>query len=214
MNEVQIVGRRSSLFTRLPLIFAEELAVPYELVPIYDMSELGPDAYAGNPALKLPILRTQDSTLFGAQNICRALAERAGNPAQIVWPEQLNDDLSRNAQELVWHCMAVQVQLVFGTVLCKLPADNLYFTKARAGAEGSLRWLDANLSGLLRTLPPARELSLFETSLFCLIEHFIFRPTLAVEKYESLTRFSREFAAKPSTQRTAYKYDDPAANQN
>ena len=103
MSLIQIVGRRSSLFTRMPLIFAGELGVPFDFVPIYDMTELGPDVYAGNPALKLPILRANGSVLFGAQNICRALAERASKPARIVWPEALSDDLSRNAQELVWH---------------------------------------------------------------------------------------------------------------
>ena len=48
---MQIVGRRSSLFTRMPLIFAEELRVTYELVPIYDMKDLNPETYGGHPAL-------------------------------------------------------------------------------------------------------------------------------------------------------------------
>src|SRR5215510_5008950 len=100
MSALQIVGRSSSLFTRLPLIFAEELAVPYELVPIYDMTALGPEVYAGNPALKLPILRVQGTALFGALNICRAIDERAERPARVVWPEDLRSILSRNAQEL------------------------------------------------------------------------------------------------------------------
>ena len=211
MSTVRIVGRSSSLFTRMPLIFAEELAVSYELVPIYDMTELGPEVYAGNPALKLPILRTNDSTLFGAQNICHAIAERADRPARIVWPEELRDDLSRNAQELVWHCMAAQVQIVFGTLICQLPADNLYFAKARSGVEGALQWLDANLPGTLRALPSPRDLSLFEVSLFCLIDHFMFRPTVAVEQYASLVLFTEEFSARPSAKRTIYKFDAPAA---
>jgi glutathione S-transferase len=73
MSPLQIIGRRSSLFTRMPLVFAEELRVPYELVPVYDMTALGPEVYAGNPALKLPILRQEGRVLFGSQNICRAL---------------------------------------------------------------------------------------------------------------------------------------------
>jgi glutathione S-transferase len=206
---MQIVGRSSSLFTRMPLIFAEELAVPYRLVPIHDMTELGPEVYAGNPALKLPILRTAGSVLFGTQNICRAVAERAGKPARIVWPEDLRDDLSRNAQELVWHCMAAQVQLVMGTVVGKLPADNVYFAKARAGLENSLRWLDANLAAALNALPTPRDLSVFEVSLFCLIDHLVFRVTVPVEPYASLVSFAKEFGTKPSAQRTVYRFDTP-----
>jgi glutathione S-transferase len=211
MSKVQIVGRSSSLFTRMPLIFAEELSVAYELVPIYDMSAIGPEVYAGNPALKLPILRSNGSTLFGAQNICRAIAERAVSPKRIVWPETLRDDLSRNAQELLWHCMATQVQIAFGTIVNKLPAHNLYFVKARTSLEGSLRWLDSNLPAALRALPP-RDLSLFEVSLHCLIEHLTFRGTVAVDPYPSLVGFSKDFATRPSAQRTVFRFDTPPVN--
>ena len=209
MSTMQIVGRRSSLFTRMPLIFAEQLAVPFELVSIHDMTALGPEVYAGNPALKLPILRNGDRVLFGAHNICRAIAERAIKPVPIVWPEQLRDDLSRNAQELVWHCMAAQVQLVVGTVIAKLSPENIYFAKARAGLEGSLRWLDTHLAEALQVLPAQRELSLFEVSLFCLTEHLGFRGTVAVEQYSALRKFTQEFAPRPSAQRTAFRFEAP-----
>jgi glutathione S-transferase len=212
MNALQIVGRRSSLFTRLPLIFAEELAVPYELVPIYDMTALGPEVYAGNPALKLPILRTggpQGTALFGAVNICRAIEERAERPTRVVWPEELRSALSRNAQELVWHAMATQVQIVMGTVVGKLPADNVYFTKARLSLEGSLQWLDTHVTDVISELPTPRGISVFEASLFCLIDHLVFRKTLGMEPYPSLVRFAQAFAERPSAKRTVYRFDTP-----
>ena len=210
MTPLQIVGRSSSLFTRMPLIFAEELAVPCELVPIYDMTALGPEVYAGNPALKLPILRVEGTVLFGALNICRAIDERAERPARIVWPEEQRSTLSRNAQELVWHGMAAQVQLVFGTIVGKLPADNLYFSKARAGLEGALQWLDAHVTDVIPELPVPRRLSVFEVSLFCLVDHLVFRETVRVESYRSLVRFAREYAERPAARRTAYRFDPPA----
>jgi len=207
---MQIVGRSSSLFTRIPLIFAEELGVPYVLEPIYDMTAMGQAVYAGNPALKLPILRRAESPpLFGAQNICRAIAEQAQGAKRIVWPEDLRDDLSRNAQELVWHCSATQVQFVMGTVIHKLPAENPFFAKARGGFENSLRWLNANLAAALDLLPP-RDLSLFEVSLFCLVEHLQFRPTLPLDSLHALTAFTAAFARRPGAQRTAYRFDRPA----
>src|SRR5690348_1857691 len=146
---MQLVGRRSSVFTRMPLLFAAELDVAIEVIPIPDMMQLGPEAYAGNPALKLPILRRGDEVLFGAQNICRAIAEASASTRRITWPEVLTDTLSRNGQELVWHVMTAQVQVVMGTVVNKLPPDNGYFAKALAGMRGSLQWLDANLSRCL-----------------------------------------------------------------
>jgi glutathione S-transferase len=207
---VQIIGRSSSLFTRVPLIFAEELGIAYELAPIYDMTSMDVDSYGGNPAFKLPSMRRGDSLLFGAQNICRALAEGPGRSVIIVWPEDMHDDVSRNAQELVWHAMAAQVQIVFGTVIGKLQANNIFFTKGRAGFEGALLWLDRHAEEALSRLPP-RDLSLFEVMLFCLVDHLVFRPTLPLEPYPSLVRFKDQFARRLSAQRTAYRFDVPPA---
>ncbi len=208
---LQLVGRRSSLFTRVPRIFAHELGVPLELVPIYDMTEQDPATYAGNPALKLPTLRRPGGGLvFGAENISRALAEHPGAaPLRVVWPEQLRLDAARNAQELTWHAMAAQVQLVFGTVIGKLPADNVYFAKGRTGFLGALRWLDDHLDEVLRALPPERDLSLLEVTLFCLVEHLPFRGTLPVDPYPALVHFARAFGARPSARETAYALDTP-----
>jgi len=208
MEAVQILGRSSSHYTRLPRIFAHELGVPYELVPILDITAVDPDVFAGNPALKLPILRRRGSALFGSENMCRALAELAGKQQRVVWPEQLRSDRARNAHELVSLVMAAQVQIVFGTVVNKLPADNPYFTKARSGLEGALRWLDANLA-TVRAEMPDRDLSLFEVTLFCAFQHVRFRATTATEPYGALTTFEQEFGARPSAQATPYRFDAP-----
>ena len=209
MTSLQIVGRRSSHFTRITRIFAEELGLSYEVVPIFDMTAQDSAIYANNPALKLPILRSGEEVVFGTENICRAMAERAQKSVAIVWPEQLRGNVSRNAQELVWHCMTTQVQIVFGTAIAKLPADNLYFEKARLGYAGALAWLDAHVSDALNALPASRQLSLFEASLFCMIEHLHFRQTLPVEQYSNLEAFRKSFAARPSAQRTVYQFDVP-----
>ncbi|CAN5903295.1 hypothetical protein BH11MYX3_BH11MYX3_10040 [soil metagenome] len=205
---MQIIGRSSSHFTRVPLIVARELGVSVELVPIADLKQLDPAVYGDNPALKLPTLRRDGSLVFGAENICRALADHAGSSDRIVWPEQLREDVSRNAQEMVWHAMAAQVQLVLGTIIGKLPPDNIYFAKSRRGFEGALRWLDTQLADALRALP-ARDTSLFEVTLFCLVEHLVFRPTVPLEPYPALIAFAREFAERPSAQSTTYRFDTP-----
>jgi glutathione S-transferase len=207
---LRIIGRRSSLFTRVALMFAEELGIAYELEPVWDMTVDDPALYGGNPALKLPSLRRGDASLFGAQNICRALADISGPSQRILWPEQLHDDLSRNAHELVWHCMGAQVQLVFGTMVAKLPADNVYFAKSRAGLENSLHWLERHVSQILDSLP-ARDLSLLEVSWFCLLEHLVFRATLPLAPYPALAGFSQNFAARLSAQRTRYRFDAAAS---
>ena len=193
----------------MTLVFAETLGVSYELQPVYDMTALDAESYASNPALKLPILRRGDSALVGALNICRAIAETAGATTDIVWPEDLRDDASRNAQELVWHAMAAQVQLIMGTLIAKLPADNVFFTKTRTGYEGALRWLDEHHVEVLEGLRPSRTSSVFEVSLFCLIEHIQWRKTLPFDRYPALAHFARTFAAQPAAMRTAYAFDVP-----
>ena len=209
-DSLQIIGRSSSHFTRVPLIFAYELGVPFELVPIFDMTRVDAEVYAGNPALKLPTLRRGDSRVFGAENICRTLVEVADTPLRIVWPEQLRGDLTRNAQELVWHGMAAQVQIIFGTSVAQLPADNLYFVKSRQGFVGALAWLDEHLARVLELLP-ARDLSLLEVTLFCLVEHVALRGTVPIAPYPALVRFAEEFSRRPSAQRTQYRFDRPPA---
>lgn len=204
-HPVQILGRPGSLFTRLPRIFAEELDVPYELVPIADLAALDPALYAGNPALRMPVLRDGATVLFGAQNICRSIAERAATPVRIVWPEDQRDALSRNAHELVWHGMGAQVQILMGTDVGELPEENLFFVKARAGLEGALGWLEAHLAEVLAALPKERRLSLFEVALHCLVEHLEFGATVPVERYVALVSFARQFGARPSAQRTAFR---------
>ena len=89
----RIIGRRSSLFTRPVLMFAETLAIPYEFAPVHDLTSQDSSAYGSNPALKLPVLHGDNGELFGALNICRAFADRADEEAapdpgpRIVWPE-------------------------------------------------------------------------------------------------------------------------------
>lgn len=80
--------------------------------------------------------------LFGAQNICRRLVEIAmerGSAPFIVWPETLGSSRVRNANELLWHGMAAQVQLIFGIATGKLDPENVYFAKGRRGFVGALR---------------------------------------------------------------------------
>lgn len=202
-----IVGRRSSHYTRLARLFAEEVGRPYRLLPVTDLSSLSPDSYGGNPSLKLPVLKTEGGSIFGAENICRVVAQGRENALRIVWPEDVFAPHARNAQELVWNGMQAQVQLAFGGQIAALPPENIFVRKAAAGLSNTLRWLDENLSAALSDLPAARDLSLFEATLFCLFEHVRFRGTVATLSYPALSTFARTFAGRPSALKTPYGFD-------
>jgi glutathione S-transferase len=210
MQTVRIIGRSSSHFTRVTRIFAAELGVTYELQPVFDMSSRDPATYGGHPAMKLPNLQIDGRTVFGMQNICRALARIAPRRPTIIWPETIDDDLLANAQELVLHSMAAQVQIILGTVVAKLPASNPFFSKSLEGFTNCLAWLDQKLPSVLQALPP-RDLSLFEVTLYCLIDHLQVRPTVSLEPYAQLRGFREHYGRRESVQQTQYFFDQPTA---
>lgn len=203
---IEIIGRTTSHFTRVARIFAHELGVPLTLVDVPDLRALDAEAYGGNPALKIPSLRVGTSLVFGAENVCRKLVELAGRRGdpRLVFAEHVTSDLVRSAQEMTEHAMTAQVQLVVPLFFGDLPLDHFYFRKIRAGFEGSLAWLDAHLPRVLAELPAPRDLSLFEVSLFCLVEHLAFRRTRESEAPPALRRFAAEFARRASAEATPY----------
>lgn len=206
---VTLIGRSGSHFTRVASMFASELGVDLQREVVHELLSLDEATYGGHPALKIPALRVGASTLYGTENICRRLTELAGRQGdpRVALFEQARTDLLRNAQELVWHAMATQVQLIVGVRFAKLPMDNVFFDKARTGLEGALRWLDERLDAALDELPADRVTSLFETALFCLVEHMRFRTVVSVEPYARLCEFARVYGERPSARASAYRLD-------
>ncbi|MBK6919145.1 MAG: glutathione S-transferase family protein [Deltaproteobacteria bacterium] len=206
---LRLFGRRSSHFTRVAVIFADVLGIDAPLEVVHDLASVEAGNYGGNPTLKVPTLVIDGVPLFGTENICRrlvGLSGRAGDP-RVVLTELLPDDRSRSAQELVWHAMSAQVQLRVGIHFAGLPADNRFFAKTIAGLHGALDWLDAQLPAVLAALPADRELSLFEVTLGCLLEHLAFRPAVRLQPPPHLRAFAASFAAQPWAQRSAYRSD-------
>ena len=206
---LQLTGRTSSHFTRVARMFALELNVPLELDVVHDLTRLDAATYGGHPALKIPTLHIGHGLLFGTDNICRRLAEisgRADDP-RVVLPHHATSDSARSAQELVWHAMSVQVQIVVGLQFAKLPAESVFFVKAKAGMLGALAWLDARLDAVLAELPTPRDVSVFEVTLFCLVEHLLFRPTVSLDPFPRLRSFATAFAARESARRTVFPFD-------
>jgi glutathione S-transferase len=206
---LQLTGRSSSHFTRVARMFADELQLAVQFAVVHDLLDLGSATFGGNPALKLPTLQVGDALLWGTENICRKLVELADRQGDvsIVLAQDVASDLGRNAQELVWHSMAAQVQLRMGVTMGKLPADNVFFTKIRTGMLGALTWLEGNLGEALALLPAPRQVSLFEVTLFCLLEHVAFCPTVPLDDFSRLRAFAATFGQRPSARRTAFQFD-------
>ena len=208
---LRLTGRSGSHFTRVARIVAHELGVPVELHVLHDLLSVDVEDYGGHPAMKIPTLHVGDFPLFGTDNICRKLTDLAGraDDPRVVLSHQVTSDLVRNAQELVWLAMAAQVQLVLGVRVGKLPAESNFFAKVKLGMLGSLTWLDERLDRVLAALPAPRDFSVFEVTLYCLMEHLDFRPTVPLDGFPTLRDFTMRFAARESAQRTPF-CSDPA----
>ena len=201
-----IVGRSSSHFTRVTRIFALEAGVEHSFRPIRDLMSTDPSDYAGNPALKLPILETQSGAWFGALNICRELARQSTRKLRIVWPEDFDQTLLGNAQELAVQAMGTEVALIMSG-LGAAGGDTPYQEKLRHSLINTVSWLDAKLTAVLAALPAQRDLSYLEVTIFSLVTHLEFRKVLATAGYERLGAFCREFDGRASATETSYRFD-------
>jgi glutathione S-transferase len=205
MTKPTLLGRSSSHFTRVTRIFAHELEIEHDFRIVHDLRSTDPRDYAGNPALKIPVLVDAQGQLFGVENVCRALALRSSRAAEVVLRGQITARTVANAEELTLHVMNAEVALIMAK-LNGTPAPD----KAARSIETSLDWLDANLGLVRAALPTARAVSFVEVALFCLVRHLPFRELLAVERWATLCRFADEFGNRPSTQATEFRFDPPA----
>jgi glutathione S-transferase len=205
-SEPKLVGRSSSHFTRVARIFAAELAVPYSFRVLRNLSSLDVADYAGNPALRIPILECATGSWFGTLNICRELSRQSQRSLHLIWPEDLRVSLLSNAQELTVQAMTTEVALV----MASLAGENLasaQHTKQHASLLNQLEWLNRNVDATLTALPECRNLSYFEVTLFCLVTHLEFRNVVSLSPYAALLEFCERFGERESARQTAFAFD-------
>lgn len=209
---LEIIGRRSSHYTRMARLLAEELGVAYALRPIHDLLSEDHAVYAGNPALKLPAARLGDIVVWGSLNACRLIARSAPDgEARVFWPEQAHTALLMNAHEVLAHMMAAQVEVVFHEIVSRRPADATS-RKRRTSLMLCLEWLDRYLDEIHAGLPVDR-IALFDLGLYALLEHLPFRNPTDLSPMPYLVDFVAAFGERASAQATPYVFDTPPPEQ-
>lgn len=213
-----LFGRSSSHFTRVARIVAAELGVAYSFRVVPNLLSTDPSDYGGNPALRLPVLHTAQGEWFGALNIGRALERLArgadASRARLVWPEDLDQPLTANAQELTLQAMASEVALIMARV-AKADEAAANLAKQRESLERMLAWLEAHVNEVLAALPGGPVLSgpgsapvsFLEVTLFCLVQHLEFRDILPTAPYRALGEFCQRFAQRESARQTMFRFD-------
>jgi len=205
-TSLTIVGRSSSSFTRVARIFANELGLPCDLQVVRDLGSLEARDYGGNPALKVPSLRTPQATWFGALNVCRVLARTAERKLVIVWPEALADPLLANMQELVLQGMSTEVGLIMSGS-SSAASETVHRAKLKKSLENVVAWLEEHVRAALAALPPERDFSYLEVTLFCLVSHLEFRKIMILPPDADLVGFCRDFGARKACLETDYRFD-------
>lgn len=201
MEAVTLIGRSSSHFTRTARIFALELGIAHHFRPLLDLTSLDVDDYAGNPALKIPVLVDAQGSLFGVENICRALRRRS-SAAGVILRGELADRSVENGEELTLHAMAAEVSMLMAR-----NEERTVHTKVEASLVNCLRHLDRQIDALLLALPAQRALSFVEVALHCLLTHLAFRQLLDLREYTRLLAFSQAFGLRESARCTEYHFD-------
>lgn len=208
MNEITLVGRSSSHYTRVARLFALELDVEHAFRPVLDITSLEVSDYAGNPALKIPILIDEEGPLFGTENVCRALIARSGR-SNVLMRGDSTSRLVLNAEEMVLHVMTSEVTIV----MAKMSGNaSLAPPKVVRSIENSLTFLDEHVAEVEKALPTDRSLSFFEVSLFSVMRHLVFREVLDVSPWERLAEFCERFETRPSAQATTFRFDAAPLN--
>jgi glutathione S-transferase len=187
-------------------MFAAELGVAYAFEVVKDLRSLSAADYAGNPALRMPILKSPRGDWFGAQNICRELARLSPRSLSVVWPEALDQPLLANTQELTLQAMATGVSLIMAQV-SGADGDAPLLQKQRASLANLVAWLDTHVERALAELPAARDLSFLEVTLFCLVTHLEFRGMAPDGPCPALREFCEAYGARASAASTPYHYD-------
>ena len=205
MQDLVLVGRSSSHFTRIARIFAHELGLEHAFEPVLEIASKSAVTFADNPTLRVPSLRTSTGTWFGSLNVSRELARRANRYDDVVWPEHLVDATSMNAQEIVTETMAAEVTIVMARA-AKLASDHPFLAKPLARVDASLAWLERELPGVLARAPK-RSCSFLEVSAFCMCEHLPFREVRVMGDYPNLVAFARRFGDRESARATEYRFD-------
>jgi len=203
-SQPTLIGRSSSHYTRVARLFALELSVPHAFQPVLDITTRDPTAYGENPALKVPVWRDAEGSLFGLENICRELARRSGQRERVVLRGDSPERLVANAEELVAHAMGSEVILIMNA-LCG--PNQVEPPKVRASMNHALAFLDAHWAAVLAALPPDRLLSFCEAALFCVFSHLPFRKVADVGAYRNLAQFCAGFAERASARATEYCFD-------
>jgi glutathione S-transferase len=141
MTSLQLIGTPLSHFTRKVRIVLAELGVDFELVRTPGVLAPSPDAYGGNPLMRVPALRDGDLTLIDSDHIARYLVHKHDPGDRLGVCSLAADDLNRLA--LVNGIMANEVVLI----LAKRggladPEAVAYFRKLATALDQALARLD------------------------------------------------------------------------
>ncbi len=143
----RLYGTARSHFARIVRVLGLELGIEFDWVDVGNVADA--ELFGGNPLMQVPALDDGGRSVWGVQNICEYLVERAGKDPLGV---RTSDWSETNLVYVVQGVMSAEVQLILaeragmesrGGVFDKVRArlkNGLAFIEDHVGDEGPLRY--------------------------------------------------------------------------
>lgn len=192
---LQLIGTPLSHFARKVRIVLAELGVPFEFVRAPGVMATTPEAYGGNPLMRVPTLIDGDVTLFDSDHITRYVVRRHDGGDRLGVLDESVRALNRLA--LINGVMANEVVLILAQ-RGGLEVDGVvYFQKLGTAIDLALGEIDRDVE------VDAAGFDYRDVALVCMwqhLEHYRLRPDLA--RYARIAARVARLAERPSVAST------------
>jgi glutathione S-transferase len=194
---LQVIGTPLSHFTRKVRIVLMEIGVPFEFVRAPGVLVAAPEAYGGNPLMRVPTLRDGDVTLFDSDHIARYVVRRHDGGDRLGVLDESVQGLNRMA--LINGVMANEVVIILAKRGGLEGIEGVaYFQKLGAAIDLALDEIDRGVE------VEAHGFDYRDVALVCMwqhLEHYQLRADLA--RYTRIAARVARLAERPSVAATA-----------
>ena len=135
-----VYGTPRSHFTRKVLILLDHLKVPYDLADIGNVATPERKAFAGNPAMNVPVLKDEDIWMIESDHIASYIVRT--NDLSDIYRVLTTDINTLNARSIMNTMMANEVKIILAERTGTDVEAHTIFRKAKLAIEHSLDWLD------------------------------------------------------------------------
>lgn len=176
---MQLYATPLSHFSRKVRLLLDHYGLDYTFVDIGQVAEANTAMFAGNPVMKVPVLRDGETWLIESDHIAAYLA-RTYDPAD-RFRVLTTDANTLNMRAVLNGIMAEEVKLILAERTGLDTRPHAFFAKARSAVQNGLRWLNDRGDAFNIAQP-----GYLEFHLVCLWDHLEHYSLVALHEYSRL----------------------------